>query len=225
MVTLNFDATQIAPEERMEAIPAGWYNMRIVESEMKKTKAGDGQFLLLKCQVIDGEHANRVVFDRLNLSNPNPVAVEIAQRRLSAYCHATGVLHVQTSNQLHGIPFRARVTARADKTGDNDPQNEIRAIEPANQGAAHVTAPPQYAPPATQQAAPAQAQPWQNPTPQGPATQSPAQPWQQPPQQAAPWQNQGTSAQPVAAPPTATQPTQAQAPQTAQPGNVPPWAR
>ena len=48
---LNFDANAVQPQESFEPIPAGWYECMIVESEMKQTKNGTGQYLQLRLDV------------------------------------------------------------------------------------------------------------------------------------------------------------------------------
>lgn len=224
MATLNFDANQVQPEESLEALPAGWYNCQIVGSEIKPTAKG-GAYLQLDLQVLDGQYAGRRIFDRLNIKNENPTAVEIAYRRLSAYCHAVGVLKVEDSQQLHGIPLKVRVTVRTDPSGQYAPSNEVRAVKNINENVGE---------PATQQA-PTQAPPWmQQAAPQQQVQQAPPpaqnQPWNQPqqaPQQAPagpaaqvqgntpPWLQQAQQANPPAAPQDQGQPTQA----------PPPWAQ
>ena len=244
MVQLNFDATQVSPDQSFEPIPAGWYNMMIVESEMKPTKDGNGAYLQLTLKVIDGQYAGRQVFDRLNLQNQNPVAAEIAYKRLSAYCHATGVIQVQDSQQLHGIPFKARVSVRTDSTGQYDPSNEIKAVKHINEETGTTAAPAQQGFQAPAQQAPQQGfqqpqqapqQQWQQPpAQQAPAPQQFQQPAQQPQfQQPAPQQApaQGGAQTPPwmqgqQAPAQATQPAPQQAPQAAPAaGPTPPWAQ
>src|SRR5699024_8067063 len=141
MGNLNFDATQHSPNQSFEPIPAGWYNVKITSSEMKPTKAGNGAYLELEMTVLDGDYANRKVFDRLNLDNPNPTAVEIAQGTLSAICHAVGVYQVEDSQQLHGIPMQAKVTVRP-ATEQYSANNEVRGYQ-AIQGQGQATAPSQ----------------------------------------------------------------------------------
>lgn len=170
MTQLNFDARTVDPQQTFEPIPAGWYNMMIVESEMKPTSKGDGAYLQVTLKVVDGQHAGRQVFDRMNLQNPNPVAAEIGYKRLSAYCHATGVIQVQDSQQLHGIPFKARVSVRTDTTGQYDPSNEVKAVKHINEDTGTTAAPAaqqwqaappaQPAPAATGAAAPGPTPPW-----------------------------------------------------------------
>ena len=90
----SFDATSVEPTTAYELLPAGKYRAQIVESEMRVTKNGMGQFLWLMLDILEGEHKGRKIFDQLNLVNPNPTTVEIAQRTLSAICHATGKMQV-----------------------------------------------------------------------------------------------------------------------------------
>ena len=97
----SFDATSVEPTTAHELLPAGKYRAQIVESEMRVTKNGMGQFLWLMLDILEGEHKGRKIFDQLNLVNPNPTTVEIAQRTLSAICHATGKMHVSDSEELH----------------------------------------------------------------------------------------------------------------------------
>ncbi len=67
--------------------------------------------------MLEGALAGRKVFDRLNLVNASAQTVEIAQRTLSAICHATGRLQVQDSEELHLIPMIADVTVKPPKNG------------------------------------------------------------------------------------------------------------
>ena len=243
MAQLNFDASQVAPNTgNPDPIPAGWYNAQIDESEMKPTKDGTGTYLQLRFSVVEGQYANRKVYARLNLRNSNPVAQEIAYHELSAICHATGVMQLQDSQQLHGIPMKIKVKLRA-ASGDYDASNEIGSYKHINEqvdGAAPASggAPAgfgnQAQQPAQQQAPqqqPAQ-QPWaqqQQPAQQQAPQQVPAeqqapqgQQWQQPAAQQ-PWQQQQAPQQQPAQQP-AQQPQQAaQQPQ----GNagMPPWAQ
>lgn len=174
MAQLNFDARQVDPQPSYDPIPAGWYNAMITESEMRPTSNGQGAYLQLTLKIIDGQYAGRLVFDRLNLQNQNPVAAEIAYRRLSAYCHATGVIQIQDSQQLHGIPLKIRVAVRTDSTGQYDPSNEVKAVKSINEdtGVQPQPAAPQFQPPLP---------PTQAPTPAAPqpTVQPPAQPWAQ----------------------------------------------
>ena len=124
----DFDATRVAPAAPFEPLPPGKYRVQIVQSEMRATKDGSGAYLWLELDVIEGEHWGRKLFDRLNLSNSNPLTVEIAQRQLSSICHAIGKLQVSDSPELHLIPMWVQVRVRPPK-GEYDASNVIRYVK------------------------------------------------------------------------------------------------
>ena len=123
-----FDATQVEPATGFDPIPRGRYLCCIEKSEMKTTRDSAGQYLELAFKVLDGEHANRVVFARLNLVNANPKATEIAYREFSALCRACGVLQVQDSAELHNRPLIIKVELEngQDKNGNARQNNVIK---------------------------------------------------------------------------------------------------
>lgn len=132
----TFDASAVEPSAPREIIPPGEYKAYIVASEMKTTKAGNGQFLALDFAIIEGEHEHRHLFANLNLINPNAQAVEIAERDLSAICRAIGRMQVSDSEELHNLPLTIVVKVRPagpDKQGiHREAQNEIGGYKPAS---------------------------------------------------------------------------------------------
>jgi hypothetical protein len=122
-----FDAEQVKPQEAFEPVPEGWYVMAIRNSEAKPTKDNESGYLVFEIEVLEGEHKGRKIFDNLNLWNKSVQASEIAQRQLSAYCHATGVLVLTDSNQLHGIPLKAKIGIKSDP--GYDPRNVVKAVK------------------------------------------------------------------------------------------------
>ena len=129
----GFNAAEVEPQGSFEPIPAGWYTAMITDSEFKPTKNGNGEYLQLRLDVIEGEHEGRVLFDRLNLNNPNQTAVEIAQRQLSAICRAVGVMTPQDSNDLHDKPLKVKVSIRPAGNG-YEASNEVKAYEAVDGG-------------------------------------------------------------------------------------------
>ena len=106
MANLNgFDASTVEPTTEFDPVPAGKYLAVVTASEMKETKSGNGSYLELQFQIIEGEYANRNVWARLNLSNPNAQAVQIARAQLSAICRAVGVITPNDSVELHNLPL------------------------------------------------------------------------------------------------------------------------
>ena len=155
----SFDATSVEPTTAYELLPAGKYRAQIVESEMRVTRNGMGQFLWLMLDILEGEQKGRKIFDQLNLVNPNPTTVEIAQRTLSAICHATGKMHVSDSEELHLIPMTIQVKIKPPKNGYGE-SNAI-AYLPPDRGVTARAAKPVSAAPATPAAPPKMASaPW-----------------------------------------------------------------
>ncbi len=146
MLNQHFDASNVPPATPFEPIPAGKYLAQMIESEMKPTRAGDGQLLAMTFDILDGPLTGRKIWDRLNLVNNNAQTVEIAQRQLSAICRAVGVLQVSDSEQLHFKPILITVKykpAGKDKQGvERDASNEVGGYEPAGGAAFQQRAQP-----------------------------------------------------------------------------------
>jgi hypothetical protein len=114
----GFDANTVEPNDSFDPLPNGDYLCIIAASEMKPTKAGDGAFLELELQVIDGPFQGRKLWDRLNLNNANETAVRIAKGTLSSICRAVGVLQPKDSCELHDLPLLVKVLCK--KRDDTD---------------------------------------------------------------------------------------------------------
>ncbi len=222
MSIIRFDASQFQPAVALEPLPTGWYVGYMSASELKPNSANTGAYLETVYTILSpAQFAGRKLYDRLNLQNPNPTAVEIAHRTLSAICHAVGVIQVEDSAVLHNRPLQIKAFLKPASIGADgkayEANNEVKgykAIEhaaPAPQPQFAAPPPAQYAPqqPPAGQYAPPQPQQFAPPQPQ----QQPVQ--QQPPQFAAPQPQQ---------PPAFAQPAPTPA---AQPMNAttPPWLR
>jgi hypothetical protein len=121
----GFNANEVEPASEREPLPAGKYVAVITESEMKETKAGTGRYLQLTFQVVEGPYEGRLLWSRINLENPNAIAVEMGRAELSSVCRAVGVMTPRDSTDLHDIPLV--VTVKVKKRSDNgDLSNEIR---------------------------------------------------------------------------------------------------
>ncbi len=95
---------------------------------MKPNKANTGRFLELRFTIIEGEHKNRQLWARLNLENPNEIAMKIAQAELSALCRAVGVMTPNDSVELHNLPLVIRVRCKKRKDTD-EITNEINGFD------------------------------------------------------------------------------------------------
>jgi Protein of unknown function (DUF669) len=214
---LNFDASNVAPDAGRDTVPADWYDVQVSASEIVPTKDGSGKRLRIQARILSGNFAGRILFHAFNIVNNSAEAVRISMAQLSALAHAVGVLQVQDSEQLHGIPLKVKVKIRKGNDDYPDDQNEITVFKPASDpqptnmnanaprvGGMPSGAAPSWAPAAgaPQGFAPAQAAQPQQFAQQAPQAQ-PAQSWQAPAGQQA-WAN-GAPQQPQAHPAQAAQ--------------------
>jgi len=124
----GFNALEIEPAATYEPLPADWYKAVITATEEKPTKAQTGSYLELNMEIIEGNYQGRRVFERLNLKNPNPVAIEIAQRSLSSICRAVGVNNPQNSEELMDKPLMIKLAVKPAQ-GEYGASNEIKGYD------------------------------------------------------------------------------------------------
>ena len=111
---LNIDVESESQEQRsFDAIPNGTYPVIVTASEMKETKAGNGKYLSLTFDIIDGDFKGRKVWENLNVVNPSAVSEKIGRSQLAALCKAVDVDKPTDSNELHDKPLL--ITVRKDK--------------------------------------------------------------------------------------------------------------
>lgn len=135
MAQLNYTADANMPTNSYDVLPKGKYLCMAIASEMKKTKNMTGEYLQITFEVIDGHGKGRKIFDRLNIRNQNKTAEKIATEALNALCLATGVLHLNDSEQLHNIPVVLDVTIEDGRDG-YEAQNRVKSYSPASAGTA-----------------------------------------------------------------------------------------
>lgn len=138
------------------AIPAGKYPVVMYKSDYKETKAKTGHYLQCQLKVISGKHKGKVLFENLNLDNPNPVAVDIANKALNSICKACGKVGVQDSEELHNIPFYVTLSV-VPATATQPSSNKVQAytkIEEGTEFPAEEDAPSQTSAPEDESAPP-----------------------------------------------------------------------
>lgn len=105
MPAFSFDATSVTPSQKsFGPLPAGQYECVINRADIKATKAGTGEYLELEFQVIEGEHAGRRVWERLNINNPNKTAEDIAREALAVLCMALDIPKLSDTDELLDKP-------------------------------------------------------------------------------------------------------------------------
>lgn len=146
----NFNADEHEPLDDFSPIPAGDYLAILSESEVKATKDGQGHYLKLTFEILEGEYKGRKLWSQLNLHNKNATAVKIAQSELSSICRAVKVMQPKDSCELHNLPLLIKVKLKKrEDTGEM--QNEIKGYESKGK---------QSAPPVNKSTADAGKAPW-----------------------------------------------------------------
>ena len=127
-----FNAKDSEKMTGFEPVPAGWYKAVVTKSEIKKTAAGTGKYINLQWQITEGEHAKRVFWVLLNIVNPNPIAVEIAQKELASICEAMEIDELEDTEDLHDVEIGVKLKV---KPGDANwpPKNETQGYKPASE--------------------------------------------------------------------------------------------
>ena len=141
-----------------EPLPAGWYTATISQSELKATKAGNGQYIKLRYDITGPSHQGRVVFGNLNIKNANPKAEEIGRQQLGDIMRAIGLAKVTDTDQLIGGQIAIKLEVKED--AQYGASNEVKGFKSVSGSAAPAAAIPQSqsnpAPSASAKAAP----PW-----------------------------------------------------------------
>jgi len=124
MDDLNINLDEIPNSPTYEQLPAGDYVVEIEDAKILDTKSMTGKRLSLKYKVKQGDFADRVIFQNLNIINPSDVAQKIAREQLKKLCSAIGKFgNLGSPFELIGYPLK--VTYADNKRGDR----EVRKYE------------------------------------------------------------------------------------------------
>src|SRR5690349_2178890 len=102
-LAMDFYANEVPEDDKnFDVLPAGDYHCQVIASEVKPTKANNGDELLeLTIEVIAGPAERRKLWDRINIKNSNADAQRIAQRTLADLCLAVGISTLRNTDDLH----------------------------------------------------------------------------------------------------------------------------
>jgi hypothetical protein len=152
--TSSYDPAKDAPSD-FSLIPAGQYICQIIDSEVKDTKAGDGKYLQLTWEVLDGEYRGRRIFERINFLNKNRAVQDRAEKDISSICFYSGVQNPNSPHLLHYKPVKLRIIIKKSKDAAYGDSNAISGRDFANVATAPTFTAPSFQHPPQQQAAPA----------------------------------------------------------------------
>lgn len=128
MASLNFNANDVDPSSGSGAMPAGDYELHVIEANLKPNSKGSGQLLELTFEVLSGEFSKRKVWERLNIVHENPTAQKIGQENLSAICRAIGQMEISETDDLLWKPFYAalKVETYTKQDGSTGEKNAVK---------------------------------------------------------------------------------------------------
>lgn len=135
----TFDSASVTPTS-FDVLPAGEYVMAIVESEKRQANSGNGEYVALTLEVLEGEYSGRRLWENLNLWNRNETAVQIARGTLSAICKAVSVPAPRDTAELHDMPMICKVAVGKRKDTGED-ENRIKSYKPRAVGGGAAAAP------------------------------------------------------------------------------------
>ncbi len=117
-----------------DPIPAGWYTARITDTKLKKTKAGNGEYLEVKFDITGPSYEGRCVWGRFNLKNPNPQAEQIGQQQFMDCARSIGLDRVTDSDQMLGGGLQIKVSVKP-ADGQYDESNDVKGFKALEGGA------------------------------------------------------------------------------------------
>lgn len=152
------DLPEAQAEGDFSPLPEGKYQATVVTAELKQTKAGTGQYIDIQWSITGPSHANRRIFDMVNIKNPSQVAEDIGRRQLGGLLRVAGIPVIRDTDQLVGVA--ATITLKIRKQAGYKDSNSVTRYEPIAAGSpAHI---PQAQP---RPPMPAQQKPVQAPAP------------------------------------------------------------
>ena len=154
----SFDVNELPQGNgNFEPLPAGWYTATISQSELKDTKAGNGQYIKLRYDITGPSHQGRVVFGNLNIKNANPKAEEIGRQQLGDIMRAIGLAKVTDTDQLIGGQIAIKLEVKED--AQYGASNEVKGFKSVSGSVAPAASSMPVKTAAPAQAAPAKAAP------------------------------------------------------------------
>lgn len=129
ITAFQFDATKVAPQAAMEAVPENWYIGVVSDADLKLTEGGSGQRIALELTITEGPFKGRKAFDGLNIVHSSAQAQQIAAGQFSAICHAVSVFQVTDLSMLFNKPFQFKLGLEAGRWVDAD-NNDVEPNTP-----------------------------------------------------------------------------------------------
>ena len=145
--TFSTDSLPVS-DRSYDLIPEGWYNATITKAELNNTKAGTGQKIDMRYDIVGPTHQGRVVFGTVNVRNQSQKAEEIGRQQLGEIMRAVGLAKINDSDELIGGSICIRVKIRQPTQQDiangyGDASNEVGGFKSASGVMPQVTSSPE----------------------------------------------------------------------------------
>lgn len=120
-------------KDGFDAIPKGNYNVVVQEAEKQISRNTNKDMIKVRVQVIDGPHANRVLFSYIVFSPESPKAMRMTLNKLAAFGVTREFIATirpsvgQIADLLEGR--KAVAVVGIQKGGDYDGSNEIKSFK------------------------------------------------------------------------------------------------
>ena len=109
-------------------MPTGWYQVKAVKAEMKKTKAGTGSYINCRYEISGGDkYVGAGFFKMFNVKNPNETAENIGLGQLRAFQEAAlgrELSALVPFDEVLGRDVMAKVVIKEGRNGHGD-SNDI----------------------------------------------------------------------------------------------------
>ena len=125
----SYAVKDIPEQDGFEPVPAGWYNARITEAEVKSTKAGTGSYIKVRYDITGPTHQGRVIYGNINLSNPNQQAEQIGIQQLGSLARAIGLEVISDSDQLINRDVQIKLSIKKDTSGQYNDSNDVKGFK------------------------------------------------------------------------------------------------
>ena len=121
----SYNPTEIQASGTATVIPPGEYKVQVVSSEEKATKKGDGAFIEFVYLITTGEYKDSKIWDRFNVDNPNPKAVEIGLSQFKQLAEACGAPDCTDTDELEGCNFIAVMGPQKDDPNRTEVKSRV----------------------------------------------------------------------------------------------------
>lgn len=152
LTAFQFDASGVKPMQAFDVLPAGWYPCEISDAFIVATKGkAGGTRANFEFTILAGDYKGRKIFAGLNVRNASAQAQEIAQRELSAICHAVNVINISDLAIFKGkqlnVKIKVKLADEDDKKKGYEDKNEPNGYKPLEGAPLASPAIPPTAPP------------------------------------------------------------------------------